>query len=333
MNATNKNKIRSLIDFLRYRRGEMSGNERNSFEKELQKDPFAEEASEGFSLITAEEAEKDLSDLKKRIDRKTKKRPRAIYYSAVAAVTVLVTISVIFFNNNKEKELIISKNNVEEVKAPLVIAASEPITDKSKKSDLGNKSRTQSPSPPLPASPVPAAGPALAKAEEKEADNKVTNTDETMADKVQAMDSEVLKKDLIVVSAQEEGFVQPAEAEKKMEASKIAGVSVSASRSAKSKSATDYIPPQPVTGTDSFNIYLENNILNPEPGNDKEELVIISFIVKADSTITELKIITSPGPSYSREAKRLIKEGPVWKPAMENGNPVEEEYRVSILFR
>ncbi len=51
MRDRNKNKRLKFPDFFRYSSDKMSGKERNSFERELQKDPFAMEASEGFASL------------------------------------------------------------------------------------------------------------------------------------------------------------------------------------------------------------------------------------------------------------------------------------------
>ena len=48
MSDRNKNKKSLLADFFRYQKDKLSGKERNSFERELQKDNFAREAAEGY---------------------------------------------------------------------------------------------------------------------------------------------------------------------------------------------------------------------------------------------------------------------------------------------
>ena len=50
MSDRNKNIISFITDLFRYHRDELSGLERNTFERELQKDPFSEEAAEGFAF-------------------------------------------------------------------------------------------------------------------------------------------------------------------------------------------------------------------------------------------------------------------------------------------
>jgi hypothetical protein len=342
MERTNKNRRRSLTDFLRYRKGEMSGEEKNSFERDLQKDPFAEEASEGFSQITSEEAEMDMSVLKKKLAGRTGKRSMAYFYRLAAAVAVLVTLTFIFFNyQNKKGELILSKNNIAEVKSSLTITATEPLKDSSEQYDVKNEAhyRLQSSLPPPPASPSPvtAIAKSEAKVEEIRASADATGTDEIISDQIITIDSAAVKNDLIAVSGVAEDDAIPAETEKKMEVSRVAGVSLQTQTqeplTAKSKSFFSHVPPQPVVGLDSFNLWLEKNIRNPEPRSRNEGVVVLSFKVMNDSTVADIKIITSPGYVYSREAERLIKVGPVWKPASENGKPIEEETSIKIIFR
>ena len=306
MERTNKNKSRNMTDFLRYHKDEMSGEERNSFERDLQKDPFAQEAWEGFSLVTSEEAEKDLSDLKKELKKRIMKRTPHIYYrlAAAASLLILVSISVVIYNSQfNKKKMTLGNNDIEVAESPLTVTATEPLKDITENSETGITS------PPLPLSPSPSPAPAPAPA---------PATTAAMA--------EAKEKDAI-----------PAEAEKKSEAERLAGVSLQMQAqtppAARSKAASSYVPPQPVTGLDSFNLWIEKNIRDPLPDKENEEVVVVSFKVRADSTITDFQIITSPGEAYSIEAERLIKEGPVWKPASENGIPAEAETSVKIVFR
>ena len=307
-----------MTDFLRYHKDEMSGEERNSFERDLQKDPFAQEASEGFSLITSEEAEKDLSGLKKKLKKRIMKRTPHIYYrlAAAASLLVLVSISVVIYNSQfNKKEMTLGKNDIVVAESPLTVIATEPLKDITENSETGITSPHLpispsppppiSPSPPLPISPSPPPSPS-------------TVTTAAMA--------EAKENDAI-----------PAEAEKKSEVARLAGVSLQMQSqtplAARSKSASSSVPPQPVTGLDSFNLWIEKNIRNPHPDKENEEVVLVSFKVRADSNITDFHIITSPGEAYSTEAERLIREGPVWKPASENGKPAEAETSVKIVFR
>ena len=69
MRDRNKNKKISLNDFISYNDDKMNGEERNVFERELQKDPFSKEASEGFASVTAREASEDMHDLRESLEK------------------------------------------------------------------------------------------------------------------------------------------------------------------------------------------------------------------------------------------------------------------------
>jgi hypothetical protein len=141
-------------------------------------------------------------------------------------------------------------------------------------------------------------------------------------------DSDSTKTDLAEITideAREESYA----AGKKAAMSRAAAAPVSL----KSARTDDYKPPQPVAGMDSFNIYLEKNIRNPYPGIDRKSVVVVSFSVNTDSTLAGFEIISSPGKEWSEEAIRLIKSGPFWKPAEENGLKIEAEARISVVFR
>jgi TonB family protein len=95
-----------------------------------------------------------------------------------------------------------------------------------------------------------------------------------------------------------------------------------------------YVTAQPVTGKDEFDRYIEENIQNPPSlPADQRVAVVLSFTVKSTGIIENLKVIRSPGQEFSDEAMRLIREGPGWKPAEENGTTIDDEVRIRIVFK
>ena len=80
MKRKTENKVNSQSEFLRYRQSDMNGPESNAFEKELEKDPFASEAAEGFELAGPEEIKNDLADLGTRLRKRTEIKKRLPYY-------------------------------------------------------------------------------------------------------------------------------------------------------------------------------------------------------------------------------------------------------------
>ena len=306
-------------DFIRYRKGEMSLEERNAFEKYLQKNAFAEEAAEGFEMLKPEQSEMDINMLSGKIKKRTSVGNKLIYYRIAASVAILMIVSTIFIIIRRDKEILtISENRRQEQIPAINLPVPEPIKA------------------------------AEAKETEKEDDSIPIGGKMTLADNAPATEltrelaKELISEETEPAISENSGTINPeltitsadkAEArsgvsEKKMAMARPAG----AAQNVKSITIRDYMPPQPVIGRDSFNIYVMTHIRNPEPEISDSQVVVISFRVNHDSTISSMRIISSPGQDYSREARRLINEGPVWKPAEDNSIPVEDEVILRIVF-
>ena len=129
MSDTNKNKRTRLTDLFRYHRNELSGKERNTFERELQKDPFIEDASDGYASVSPEEALKDIKSLQKRLKTRTGRIQRANIYRIAASIAVLMIISTLFIileKNKPDKQLAINAAQPE----TLDIAKNEPVPER-----------------------------------------------------------------------------------------------------------------------------------------------------------------------------------------------------------
>lgn len=97
-----ENKSWSREDLIRYRAGEMTGKERNAFEKEMQRDLFLADANEGLEYVTHDEAVADLEFIRGKIQRKGRKFNILIYSGAAAAVIILIISSVWLFQTGWE---------------------------------------------------------------------------------------------------------------------------------------------------------------------------------------------------------------------------------------
>jgi len=92
--------------------------------------------------------------------------------------------------------------------------------------------------------------------------------------------------------------------------------------------------PAPAGGFDEFTKWLQENVIYPGEVEPRvRQVVIVTFRVRADSTVYDLKAERTAGDLFTREAFRLIREGPKWQPAVRGGQAVEEEVRVSVVFR
>lgn len=72
---------------------------------------------------------------------------------------------------------------------------------------------------------------------------------------------------------------------------------------------------EPADGWDNYNTYVANNLDIPESAlkNDRHGEVELSFDVKANGTISNIRVNKSLGAEYDEAARRLIQEGPQWK--------------------
>lgn len=61
--------------------------------------------------------------------------------------------------------------------------------------------------------------------------------------------------------------------------------------------------------------------------------VTIRFVVTANGTIDEVKVIRGIDPSCDREAERVVKAMPKWTPGRQNGKNVSVYFTLPILFR
>ncbi len=92
--------------------------------------------------------------------------------------------------------------------------------------------------------------------------------------------------------------------------------------------------PQPSVGFKAFKQYIEENIQMPDLKNDTtRNFVVLRFTVGSSGEISEIIPLRTPGEPFTREAIRLIKEGPSWNPATDDSGAVEEMVRLRIVFK
>ncbi|MFC2089300.1 energy transducer TonB [Bacteroidota bacterium] len=96
MTRTPKYKKSGASGFYDYSEGKLSDREANAFERMLQQDPFEEEAAEGLSMISREEAWADLQVVRNRINRRLHRSRRMVWMSAAAAIVTILVVTTIF---------------------------------------------------------------------------------------------------------------------------------------------------------------------------------------------------------------------------------------------
>ena len=61
--------------------------------------------------------------------------------------------------------------------------------------------------------------------------------------------------------------------------------------------------------------------------------VICQFVIQADGTVGETKILRGVSPELDAEALRIVKAMPAWTPGMQDGQAVNVRYTLPVTFR
>lgn len=88
-------------------------------------------------------------------------------------------------------------------------------------------------------------------------------------------------------------------------------------------------------GPDAWRRYLERNLQYPDNAqeNGTQGVVRVQFIVDKEGNISEVQALNDPGDGLAEEAVRIIKKGPKWTPAEQNGRKVIYRHIQAITFR
>ncbi len=81
--------------------------------------------------------------------------------------------------------------------------------------------------------------------------------------------------------------------------------------------------------------YISKNICYPKEAmeNNIQGRVIIQFVVKADGSIGEVKVLRGKSPELDAEAVRVVKTLPKFIPGRMNGKPVNVWYTIPVSFK
>lgn len=265
----------------------------------LPRDDFEEEASEGLGKLNREEAQEDLQELRNRLERRIRK-PWMIWLAAAAAVMFILIASAVYISLFRGPRMpgIRMARNEEVIRDTVLIAMAEPIV--------------------------------------RPDTILIVMAEPIIRAEVYAVRSEVLSAKVAEVAEEPPG--KPAAVEVAVSGKTVVMAQEQAAYAVRAKrtaSAVDKAAlPSPVGGFDVFDVWIRNNIRYPvdaEPRVPRE--TVVTFKVAADSTVYDMKAESSPGDSFTREAFRLLREGPKWIPAVSDGKVVDEKVSVSIVFK
>ena len=416
MSEKNKNINSQDSDFFRYHSNLMTDRERNAFEKKLQKDPFAAEASEGFSSLDPETAQRDLAELEERIGKRSSGIRRRLWYGIAASVTVLIAISsILLLTKPKNRIEDIAYSEPENQTEELIIPKEEPIKDMSESESGEIPERGPVEKKPGANQPLAMAADELASEKEKQQETikkediamtydsvrpaavpevsqavmaeKRSETRSVLTDRaamppssisgriISSEDNLPLPGATVTIKGTKQGTVSDADGnfviegavdpniilvasylgmdskefkpesgtgnEIKLDPSAMAlnevvviGYGVSGNSSGYEEDVSGYSPPAPVNGHREFNRYISENMVRPDTATaSQKNVVVLSFTVSETGLIDTIEVVRSPGRIFSQEAIRLLKEGPAWKPAIEDGSEKSDRVRLRIVFK
>ena len=88
-------------------------------------------------------------------------------------------------------------------------------------------------------------------------------------------------------------------------------------------------------GEDACFKWLSEHIKYPSIAQEKgvQGRVIVNFVVNRDGSIVDVKTLRSPDESLSKEAERVVKMMPKWKPARQGNKTVRSRFNLPVMFR
>jgi len=88
-------------------------------------------------------------------------------------------------------------------------------------------------------------------------------------------------------------------------------------------------------GMQEFVRWLTANLRYPQPARERkiEGKVVVSFIINRDGSIADIKVAKAVNPLLDREALRVMRMMPEWKPGIDKAKPCRTMIAIPIVFK
>lgn len=95
------------------------------------------------------------------------------------------------------------------------------------------------------------------------------------------------------------------------------------------------VKPEFPNGNEGLTKYLSENIKYPKKAlkNGITGKVFVQFVIDKTGKVTNVVAVRGVEKSLDKEAVRVIKSMPKWKPGMKDGQPVKVKYTIPINFK
>jgi len=95
-----------------------------------------------------------------------------------------------------------------------------------------------------------------------------------------------------------------------------------------------YTSARPSVGYAAYSKYIREHMRYPEGDTAVERAeVVLAFTVTPGGEILNVIPLRTPGEPFTKEAVRLVKEGPSWLPASDSSVSINETVQVRIVFK
>ncbi len=88
-------------------------------------------------------------------------------------------------------------------------------------------------------------------------------------------------------------------------------------------------------GNEAITAWIAKNTTYPEIAKDNgiTGKVFVQFVIEKDGSVTNVKVMRAVDPYLDKEAVRVVKSMPKWKPGKQRGKPVKVSFQVPINFK
>lgn len=96
-----------------------------------------------------------------------------------------------------------------------------------------------------------------------------------------------------------------------------------------------YIQAEPLEGYSALYAYFNSNLEYPQEAvkDSIQGIETVSFVINTEGKPEKITIKQSLGEPFEKEARRLIENMPLWKPATLDGKPVPSQMSVPLTFQ
>lgn len=112
----------------------------------------------------------------------------------------------------------------------------------------------------------------------------------------------------------------------------FAQAQISAIKSIPVEFSTSEIKPLFPGGNAEFSKFIGKNFVAPDV-EGLSGVVIVSFVVELDGSLTEIKAIKDIGNGAGQAAINMIKKSPKWSPGQMEGKPVRVRYELPVTIK